>query len=385
MTIEREVARVKKNPKCSRYDLRALEQWLVELAADGFELSGEWAEFDEGEKQEKRFYIEPAQEKGGVPKALLDSRAMMGWEYVCNIDKGAFYVWRSVGRSANPPRPREMAGSWCDKRLTRRLRNWWLGVLAIFVMYAGYGVYAVLNAEMPLLWSLLTNRNGQWAVLSLLLTVFCGVWAMRREHRDLRRLRKAVRSGEYLEPVAQHTVWYEIMNALPVVVSVALLLTTCAASGGDNESRAAQGELASYPMLRAEALGGAGENRWDSRYGYALCDTVVVREGDWIHTIDKWRWPVNATQLEAYRPRVAALAKPLAAELRDYYGMERAETPDGADEAWYCPNCADAQYFLLRGDGLVLLYRTDAPDDLRRHADEFAELLAQYRETVLTR
>ena len=154
----------RKNPKCSQYDLRALENWLAEMAADGWELAGEWPYFDQTEQpQERRFAIEPAAEKDGVPKTLLDSRAMMGWEYVCSMDKGAFCVWRSVGTNAAPPRPRELAGSWCDKRLTRHLRNWWLGILAIFIVYALWGAYTFRNAEMPL-WQTLTDGNAQWTI-----------------------------------------------------------------------------------------------------------------------------------------------------------------------------------------------------------------------------
>ena len=367
----------KKSPKCSQYDLRALEAWLAEMVADGWALAGEWPYFEKTEQtQERRFAIEPAAEKDGVPKALLDSRAMMGWEYVCSMDKGAFYVWRSVGKTAHTPRPRELAGSWCDRRLTRHLRNWWLGVLAIFAVYAGYGIYVYRNAELPL-WALLTNRNGQWAVFSLLLTLFCGMWATRREHRDLRRLRKAVRAGEYQEPVAQHKAWYAVMNALPMVAAAAALLTTCAAAR--DGSRVTQEELAAYPMLRAEAFGGAGEGDFRRRYDTVLCDTIVVCEGDWAHSIDRYRWSVYATQLEVYQPRVGALAKPLAAELREYYRMEQVEALDGMDAAWYCPDYAGAQYLLLRSGGVVLLYRTDAPGDLREHVSEFAALIGEYR------
>ena len=57
---------------------------------------GEWPYFDKAEEaRECRFYIEPAAERGGVPKALLDSRATMGWEYVCAIDKGAL-SWQNT-------------------------------------------------------------------------------------------------------------------------------------------------------------------------------------------------------------------------------------------------------------------------------------------------
>ena len=49
------------------------------------------------------------------------------------------------------------------------------------------------------------------------------------------------------------------------------------------------------------------------------------------------------------------------------------------DAAWYCPDYAGAQYLLLRSGGVVLLYRTDAPGDLREHVSEFAALIGEYR------
>lgn len=374
----------KKNPKCSRYDLRALEDWLERMAAEGWELAGEWPYFEKAEGAQKRFfYIEPAKGQGGVPKALLDTCALSGWEYVCSMDKGAFYVWRSVGKDAHPPRPCELAGSWCDRRLTRHLRSWWLGEALAAVMLALWAAYLCQHAEMPL-WQLLTDQSLQWSTLSLLLTVFCGLWATRREHRDLRRLRKAVRAGEYQEPVAQHAAWYEIMNWLPMVVATAVLLTTCAAVR-DDESRITQEELAVYPMLHAETFGGISENCLGSRYDTVLCDTLVLREGNWTNTIDKWRWPVSATQFEVYKPHFAILAGSLEAELRDYYGMEQVETHDGIKDAWYCLGYTEAQYLLLRSGGVVLLYRTDAPDDLRGHLSEFAALSRMYQDFVLTR
>ena len=229
---------------------------------------------------------------------------------------------------------------------------------------------------MPL-WQTLTDGNAQWTICSMLLTVFCGLWATRREHRDLRRLRRAVRAGEYQEPVAQHAAWYEVMRWLPMIAATAALLTTCAAAR--DGSRITQEELAAYPMLHAETFGGVGEDQLGSRYDTVLCNTIVACEGDWVDTIDHYRWMVYATQLEVYMLRVGALAKPLAAELREYYGIEQVEDLDGIDEAWYCPSCKGTQYLLLRSGGVVLLYRTDAPDDLREHSDEFAALIGEYR------
>ncbi len=98
------------NPKCSRYDLRALEQWLAGQAAKGKRLTGEWLEFEDDRPAARQFYIEPAQDKGRPPQPLRDSRALSGWEFVCTMDEEAFLVWRSVGERARLPRMHEMPG-----------------------------------------------------------------------------------------------------------------------------------------------------------------------------------------------------------------------------------------------------------------------------------
>ena len=64
---------------------------------------------------------------------------------------------------------------------------------------------------------------------------------------------------------------------------------------------------------------------------------------------------------------------------------------DGFDEAYYAefikpntrlPNEPDEvhQFLILRRGGEVLYFRTEAPDDLCEHLDEFADIFNQYSE-----
>lgn len=59
-------------------------------------------------------------------------------------------------------------------------------------------------------------------------------------------------------------------------------------------------------------------------------------------------------------------------------GESRSFSFDGIDGAHY-GRTDTAQYLLLRDGGVVLLYRTDAPDDLRAHLDDFSALLESDR------
>lgn len=355
---------MKKNPRCSLYDLRALEVWYAKLAADGLELTDDWQEFREGEKREKQFYIEPAEENAEPSQSLRDSRALMGWEYVCSMDNGAFYIWRSVNAAANPPRSRELAGSWADKRLGRELLWWWLAQLGSLGLIVLGAFLLTFRNDMPV-WTLLTDGSDQMHLLTLALGLLCGFWATRRDFLALGRLRRAVRAGEYEAPVAQHTVWYELMRWLPIVIAVLLLLPFFEGRDGDFELR-------EQPFLSAGELGGeAGERHAEAR-NTPLCDLTLVQEGDYADWISRKNWFEYDSQLEIYRPRFGLLAKPLTQEFAQHFNMAQAEALDGM-EAYYA--AADGvQRMLLRDGGRVLFYRTDAPDDLRRHMGDFAAL-----------
>ena len=366
---------VTKHPKCSPYDLRALEAWLTELAADGFELAGIWKEFQESEKREKRFYIEPAEEKAEASQSLRDSRALLGWEYVCSMEKDAFYVWRSAGETASRPRARELSGSWADRRLGRKLLWWWGGELLVAVLTVGFLVFTLYDVDMPA-WTLLTDGNAQMSVFTLVLGAFCGFWATRREHRDLRRLRRAVREGEYQEAVAQHKAWYAAMRWLPTVAAVLLLISLARLRNGYIHPE-------DYPpFIAAEELGGATEKRDAREHSTPLCRVFVVQEGNIADFRDRGNWWGRTTQLEVYRPRPGIFARPLSRELgrelSGHYGMAQVDPLDGVDAACYGRDGV-VQYLLLRRGGTVLFYRTDAPEDLRAHGDEFAALLQAYQ------
>lgn len=363
---------MKKYPKCSPYDLRALENWLAQLAAEGFELTEEWQKFREGEKREKQFYIEPAEKDEPPAQTLRASRALMGWEYVCPMNKGAFYVWRSLDATASVPRARELAGSWCDRWIGRRLLHDWLGLLAPAAFIAGFIIYDLASKAMPL-WALLTSVGLQSRIVSLLLTMFCIFFQIRWEQCDLKRLRRAVRAGEQQEPVPQRRFWYGAMNWLPQIVALVILFLPLDRMDGGIRI------WDDVPYLSAEELGGAAEYQGAERYNTLLCRSVVVQEGGYRGYIGKYTiWSVHQTQMEVYHPHFAALAEPLEAELLTFHAKD-CQVEALADTVYYWQWADGVQCILLRDGDMVLFYHTDAPDDLRGHMDEFAALLEAYR------
>lgn len=362
---------VTKHPECSPYDLRALEAWLAKLAADGFELSGIWKEFQESEKRQAQFYIEPAQEKAEPSLSLCASRALLGWEYVCSMEKDAFYVWRSTGETAHRPRARELSGSWADRRLGRKLLRFWLGEFIVAALSVVLLLSALYSADNMPVWALLTDGGAQTSSFTFLLGAFCGFWMTRRRYRDLRRLRRAIREGEHQEAIAQHKIWYGVMSYLPVVVSILIVIAIAWLGNGYRDP-------AEYPFIAAEDLGGTREERRARERGTPLCEVHTVQEGGLADISSRDRWFSYATQLEVYRPHPGIFAEPLSRELSGHYDMAQVNMLNGMDEVYYGRDGA-VQYLLLRGGGTVLFYRTNAPDDLRSRADEFAALLRAYQ------
>lgn len=141
-------------------------------------------------------------------------------------------------------------------------------------------------------------------------------------------------------------------------------------------------------------LGGERGSDW---YGVRDLSTLLgghvysVGETPYAGTIDTWMQ--YSTELDFYAPRISTLAVPLTHELRDYFMGSDAQTLfiDGFDEAYYAefikpntrlPNEPDEvhQFLILRRGGEVLYFRTEAPDSLREHLDEFADIFDQYSE-----
>ena len=374
--------------KGSAYDPRGMEQWLAERAAEGDELV-RWEQFREGEKRDCRFYLEPAAEKGDPDELLRRKRESLGWEYVCTTKNDLFYIWRG-DLSAHIPMPREQMDSYGYRLVCKKLRRSY--GMPLFYAAADavlfYVLYRVLT--LPVLSLLVMPKSTVWQFASILLGSILGMLSGTKERGDLRALKRAMEEREHVQPAGKDR-WSQISRVLSIICGVAALLSIMK----DNAHYGDAYDEPPLPYLCAEELGGSAYDWCDVRdFSTPLGGHVYsVGETPYAGKVDDW-WQYS-TEVDFYAPRISALATPLTQELRDYFMEENAQrlTVDGFDEA-YCaanvfyryPNSTEEenritrQFLLLRRGGEVLYFRTEAPDDLREHLDEFADIFNQYSE-----
>ena len=203
-------------------------------------------------------------------------------------------------------------------------------------------------------------------------------------------LKRAMEACERTEKM-QRNRWARLNRLFAIVMSVLPLMLIVSVGSGSPYSEAY--DEPTLPYLRAEELGGDPFDWCDQRdLSTPLGGHVYsVGETPYAGMIDGWEQ--LSTEVDFYAPRISALAKPLTHELRDYFMESGAQTLsiDGFDEAYYAeftgpntrlPNEPDEvrQFLILRRGGEVLYFRTEAPDDLREHLDEFADIFDQYSE-----
>ncbi len=206
----------------------------------------------------------------------------------------------------------------------------------------------------------------------------------------MRTLKRAMEDCEYVEQMPRNR-WAGVDRALSLIV-VVLMVAVLFGKGGYSKYGDDYDEP-TLPYLRAEELGG---NPFDWCYQRDLSTPLggrvySVGETPYAGMIDGWEQ--LSTEVDFYAPRISALAKPLTHELRDYFMEDGAQTLsiDGFDEAYYAefikpntrlPNEPDEvhQFLILRRGGEMLYFRTEAPDSLREHLDEFADIFDQYSE-----
>ena len=197
-------------------------------------------------------------------------------------------------------------------------------------------------------------------------------------------------TSEYVEQMPRNR-WAGVDRALSLIV-VVLMVAVLFGKGGYSKYGDAYDEP-TLPYLRAEELGG---DPFDWCYQRDISTPLgghVYSVGETPHAGMIDGWEQLSTEVDFYAPRISVLAKPLTHELRDYFMGSDAQTLfiDGFDEAYYAefikpntrlPNEPDEvhQFLILRRGGEMLYFRTKAPDSLREHLDEFADIFNQYSE-----
>ncbi len=372
--------------KVSAYDPRGIEQWLSERAAEGkLLLRGD--EFVIGEPCECRYHLEPVLDDADPDKRTRETRAQMGWDYVCRTKDGIFYIWRG-GMSARAPSPRPCTDSYGYRRLRKKMRGSYFLPLVSLAAFAAIVYILAYLPELPILSLITMTKSAALQIIALLLSCFLALLSDAQERREMRALKRAMEDCERTEKM-QRNRWARLNRLLGIVMSVLPLMLIVSVGSGSPYSEAY--DEPTLPYLRAEELGG---NPFDWCYQRDLSTPLgghVYSVGETPHAgmIDDWEQ--LSTEVDFYAPRISALAKPLTRELRDYFMGSGAQTLsiDGFDEAYYAefikpntrlPNEPDEvhQFLILRRGGEVLYFRTAAGDDLRDRLEEFAELFDQY-------
>ena len=362
--------------KVSAYDPRGIEQWLSERAAEGkLLLRGD--EFVIGEPCECRYHLEPALDDADPDKRTRETRAQMGWDYVCRTKDGIFYIWRG-GMSARAPSPRPCTDSYGYRRLRKKLRGSYFLPLVSLAAFAAIVYILAYLPELPILSLITMTKSAALQIIALLLGCFLALLSDAQERREMRALKRAMEDCERTEKM-QRNRWARLNRLLGIVMSVLPLMLIVSVGSGSPYSEAY--DEPTLPYLRAEELGG---DPFDWCYQRDLSTPLgghVYSVGETPHAgmIDDWEQ--LSTEVDFYAPRISALAKPLTRELRDYFMGSGAQTLslDSFDEAYYAENTSgDTQFLILRRGGEVLYFRTAAGDDLRDRLEEFAELFDQY-------
>ena len=362
--------------KVSAYDPRGIEQWLSERAAEGkLLLRGD--EFVIGEPCECRYHLEPALDDADPDKRTRETRAQMGWDYVCRTKDGIFYIWRG-GMSARAPSPRPCTDSYAYRRLRKKMRGSYFLPLISLASFAVIVYILAYLPKLPILSLITMTKSAALQIIALLLSCFLALLSDAQERREMRALKRAMEDCERTEKM-QRNRWARLNRLLGIVMSVLPLMLIVSVGSGSPYSEAY--DEPTLPYLRAEELGG---DPFDWCYQRDLSTPLgghVYSVGETPHAgmIDDWEQ--LSTEVDFYAPRISALATPLTHELRDYFMGSGAQTLslDGFDEAYYAENTSgDTQFLILRHGGEVLCFRTAAGDDLRDRLEEFAELFDQY-------
>lgn len=372
---------------CSRYDAPAIEDWLTEKSKDGWRIYA-WTDnaikpnFTRSEQHEEHYWVEPAWEDAAPTQEERERHEMLGWEFVCRSYDGVYYIWRAAASGARKSRPKPMEDSFAYREVKKKLRNSyrWLVVWTIAVAFLLY--WFVFRVNIPV-WTAVTVPATAKNVLNLLgifVPCFAALLADRRDRKVLRRFKVSLRDGEVMKSVGHEKLVSRILTFLPLIVSGLILLEMIIYNGDDSFFRQLAYSEDVIPFVSAEMLGGeSGETRMELRRTLLGGEITLVGEGEYAGWTKRSRWVTYSTQLEVYEPRLRFLAKPLANDVYAQHSegctVETLDREDVKKSYYFRDQNNGTQRLLLYDDGIVLYYRTDAPDDLRQHIEQFVAIM----------
>ena len=371
----------------SAYDPRGIEQWLSERAAEG-KLLLRYDDFVIGEPRDCRYHLEPAADDDDPDELLREKRARLGWEYVCRTKDGIFYIWRG-DKTAHVPTPKVCIDSYGYRTVRKKLL--WNRLVPLILLLAIVVIFhwLVSKSDLPVHGLVTIGPDVTIQGAALLSSLIFAALSDAQERKNILALKHAMEDGERVG-VAQRDRWATLGKVVSLII---LVLPLVLGLVGRNTSAAEEYDTPPLPYISAEALGGDAADWYELREQKTPFGGRVSMLGEKPRagTIENWR--LYSTELDFYVPRISVLAVPLTHELRDYFMGSDAQTLfiDGFDEAYYAefikpntrfPNEPDEvhQFLILRRGGEVLYFRTEAPDSLREHLDEFADIFNQYSE-----
>lgn len=210
---------------CPEYDITGTEQWLEEMAEQGYllEKDGQWLgwfDFVKGERKKVRYRLQVAEYNDEPDEEAIELSEKYGWEYVTR--RGNIYIWRTEDREARELNTDPAVQAMTLNLLGKQQKSAIIDAVLSAILYP----FLVLRGLVFLAMMYLKT----WVVL---LAAFDFGWCLVhsvRKATKLGRMRKQLLLGEAPEAVydwKNRGKWYQLSKLFRsglTIVSVALLI-----------------------------------------------------------------------------------------------------------------------------------------------------------------
>lgn len=234
-------------PPCPAYDVAGTEQWLGEMAAQGYRLTRDgfflgFGSFEVAAPQTMRYRLEAAPRAAGVldePDAPDDEAQALskdlGWQYITR--RGDFYVYATADPDAPELNTDPAVQALALAAVTKRARTATVDLIVELLLWVV--LFPFLRADGRFLISIL-NLGTPLTLLGTAILTAAVIFSAKRAI-TLRRLQKHLAAGGTIDrakprSAARHHL-VRVGFALVILVYVAILMTQCAhALDGSNET-----------------------------------------------------------------------------------------------------------------------------------------------------
>ncbi|WP_294143920.1 DUF2812 domain-containing protein [uncultured Clostridium sp.] len=349
-----------KYPPVSTFDIKEIENWLEEMAAEGWFLkeAGPYAWlFEAGEPENVRYRIDPATEKKGKldEEKRLDYEAM-GWRYAAT-QRDFYHIFMSDNPETEELHTDAVVESFSVRMLEKRLRNELMeGVLVVALM--ALNGFSVLKAliRYPVL-TLIEMRPAM-----IFYQIFYIIWFVGWISVCIKicRRRKCLAAGIMPDGETVHTnreskkkrLWHSLERLSVILLIAGLVLSLFPDKSGQTVSMEEQvrtvltleklegdkDETLQNVREEEQSIDGEGDNIMWRRFSlFAGNNYEIYDQGDEAAG-ESGKKGGNSSSLHViyYRPRFGIMAPQLYSELQKKYlagcVMEIRELPGGAGD-----------------------------------------------------